>query len=163
MFYFSNLIALTRRLPPLSDLLPLPLPTKRTPPFPLLPLKQDSPTSLHLPRASSTIGIFRYGHHGHRDRTRLSERKCRQHLVCSRAYFFAFFPWAIMNNIDFISEKWRACRRTRKLARIHLASNIIPIIYVAVYAEAQRLPDDNKELEQHWRRFCSTYFSFRGG
>ena len=32
------------------------------------------------------------------------------------AYFFAFFPWAIMNNIDFISEKWRTCRRTRTLA-----------------------------------------------
>ncbi len=62
------------------------------------------------------------------------------------AYFFAFFPWAIMNNVDFISEKWRTCRRTRQLARIHLASNILPIIYVAVYAEAQRRDEDYKEL-----------------
>ncbi len=53
------------------------------------------------------------------------------------AYFFAFFSRSIMHNIDFISEKWRTCRRTRALARIHLASSIFPIIYVAVYAEAQ--------------------------
>ncbi len=62
------------------------------------------------------------------------------------AYFFAFFPWAIMNNIDFISEKWRTCRRTRNLAHIHLASSILPIIYVAVYAEAQRRDNDYKEF-----------------
>ncbi len=51
-----------------------------------------------------------------------------------------------MNNVDFISEKWRTCRRTRNLARIHVASSIFPIIYVAVYAEAQRRDGDNKEL-----------------
>ncbi len=51
-----------------------------------------------------------------------------------------------MNNVDFISEKWRTCRRTRKLAHIHAASSIFPIMYVAVYAEAQRRVDDNKEL-----------------
>ncbi len=62
------------------------------------------------------------------------------------AYFFAFFPWAILNNVDFISEKWRTCRRTRNLARIHIASSIFPIVYVAVYAEAQRRDGDNKEL-----------------
>ncbi len=62
------------------------------------------------------------------------------------AYFFAFFPWAILNNIDFISEKWRTCRRTRNLARIQLVSYILPVIYVAVYAEAQRRKEDNKEF-----------------
>ncbi len=62
------------------------------------------------------------------------------------AYFFAFFPWGIMNNIDVISEKWRTCRRTRNLAHIHIASSIIPILYVAAYAEAQRRDGDNKEL-----------------
>ncbi len=62
------------------------------------------------------------------------------------AYFFAFFPWAIMNNVDFISEKWRTCRRTRNLAHTHVASSIFPIIYVAVYAEAQRRDGDDKEL-----------------
>ena len=62
------------------------------------------------------------------------------------AYFFAFFPWMVMNNIDYISEKWRTCRRTRKLAHIHVASSILPIIYVAVYAEAQRRDGDSKEL-----------------
>ena len=48
------------------------------------------------------------------------------------AYFFAFFPRTIMINVDFISEKWRSCRRTRNLAHIHVASSIFPIIYVAV-------------------------------
>ncbi len=62
------------------------------------------------------------------------------------AYFFAFFPWMMMHNIDFITEKWRTCRRTRKLAHIHLASSILPIVYVAVYTEAQRRDKDNKEL-----------------
>ncbi len=51
-----------------------------------------------------------------------------------------------MSNIDFISEKWRTCRRTRNLAYIHVASSIFPIIYVAVYAEAQRRDGDDKEL-----------------
>ncbi len=51
-----------------------------------------------------------------------------------------------MHNIDFISEKWRTCRRTRRLAHIHIASSIFPILYVAVYAEAQRRDQDNKEL-----------------
>ncbi len=62
------------------------------------------------------------------------------------AYFFAFFPWSLMHNIDFISEKWRTCSRTRTLARIHLASSIFPIIYVAVYAEAQRRAEENTEF-----------------
>ncbi len=51
-----------------------------------------------------------------------------------------------MNNVDFISEKWRSCRRTRKLAHIHVASSVFPIIYVALYAEAQRRNGDDKEL-----------------
>ncbi len=51
-----------------------------------------------------------------------------------------------MNNIDFISEKWRTVRRTRRLSYIHLASFLVPILYVATYAEAQRRADDSKEL-----------------
>ncbi len=62
------------------------------------------------------------------------------------AYFFAFFPWTIMSNFDFISEKWRKCRRTRTLARWHLAALILPIIYVVVYTEAQRRSNDYKEF-----------------
>lgn len=62
------------------------------------------------------------------------------------AYFFAFFPWAVMNSIDFISEKWRTIGRTRKLAYIHMASSLVPLVYVAVYAEAQRQAKDDKEL-----------------
>ncbi len=51
-----------------------------------------------------------------------------------------------MNNIDFISEKWRTVGRTRRLAYIHLASFAFPILYVATYAEAQRRAGDSKEL-----------------
>ena len=51
-----------------------------------------------------------------------------------------------MHNIDFISEKWRTCRRTRNLAHIHVASSIFPIIYVVVYAEAERRDGDDKKL-----------------
>ncbi len=51
-----------------------------------------------------------------------------------------------MSNIDFISEKWPTCRRTRNLARTYVVSSIFPIIYVAVYAEAQRRDGDDKEL-----------------
>ena len=62
------------------------------------------------------------------------------------AYFFAFFPWAVMHNIDFISEKWRTVRRTRTLAYVHMISSVVPCFYVAVYAEAQRQNKDSKEL-----------------
>ena len=51
-----------------------------------------------------------------------------------------------MSNIDFISEKWRTTRPTRRLASIHTISSIVPLIYVAVYAEAQRQARDEKEL-----------------
>ncbi len=51
-----------------------------------------------------------------------------------------------MRNLDFVSEKWRTCRRTRQLAHIHFTLSTLPIIYVAVYAEAQRRADDNKEF-----------------
>ena len=37
-----------------------------------------------------------------------------------------------MSNIDFISEKWRTIRRTRRLASIHIISSIVPLIYDAV-------------------------------
>ncbi len=62
------------------------------------------------------------------------------------AYFFAFFPWTMMSNVDFISEKWRTVRRTRRLAWIHVVSSIFPVLYVATYAEAQRRANDSKEL-----------------
>ncbi len=51
-----------------------------------------------------------------------------------------------MHNIDFISEEWRTCGRTRKLGHIHIASSIFPTVIVALYAEAQRRDGDNKDL-----------------
>ena len=62
------------------------------------------------------------------------------------AYFFAFFPWAVIHNIDFISEKGRTVRRTRTLAYAHIVSSVVPCLYMAVYAEAQRQNKDSKEL-----------------
>ncbi len=62
------------------------------------------------------------------------------------AYFCAFAPWGVISNIDFISEKWRTIRRTRKLVLCHLILSMLPVFYVAVYAEAQRRSNDSKEL-----------------
>ena len=62
------------------------------------------------------------------------------------AYFFAFFSWAVMHNIDFISEKWRTIRQTREHAYVHIISSVVSCFCVAVYAEAQRQNKDSKEL-----------------
>ena len=62
------------------------------------------------------------------------------------AYFFAFFPWAVMYNIDFITEKWRTVGETRTFAYAHMISSVVPCLYVAVYAEAQRQNNDSQEL-----------------
>ena len=51
-----------------------------------------------------------------------------------------------MHNTDFISEKWRTVRRTRTLAHAHIISSVVPYLYVALYAEAQRQNKDSKEL-----------------
>ena len=61
------------------------------------------------------------------------------------AYFFAFAPWVLLSSIDFLSEKWRTVRRTRKLVRMHIVGSILPVFYVAVYADAQRRNGDFKE------------------
>ena len=50
-----------------------------------------------------------------------------------------------MTNIDYISEKWRPIRRIRRHGYVHLVSSVFPIIYVGVYAEAQRRAGDWKE------------------
>ena len=60
------------------------------------------------------------------------------------AYFFAFFPWAVMHNIDFISEKWRTIGRTRTVSSAHVLPSVVPCLYVAVYAEAQRQKKNSK-------------------
>ncbi len=51
-----------------------------------------------------------------------------------------------MKIFDFISEKWRTCRRTRHLAHIHVASSIVALTYITVYAEGQRRTGNNNEL-----------------
>ena len=50
-----------------------------------------------------------------------------------------------MTNIDYISEKWRPIRRIHRHGYIHLVSSVFPIVYVGVYAEAQRRSGDWKE------------------
>ena len=62
------------------------------------------------------------------------------------AYFFAFFPWAVMHNIDFISEKWRTVGRTRTLAYVHAIPSVVPCFHVSVYAETQRQNKYSEEL-----------------
>ena len=61
------------------------------------------------------------------------------------AYFFAFAPWGLISSIDFLSEKWRSIQHTRNLVRMHIICSILPVFYVAVYAEAQRRNGDFKE------------------
>ena len=61
------------------------------------------------------------------------------------AYFFAFFPWVVMQNIGFISEKWRTVRKTRAFPYVHMILSVVPCLYFAVYAEAQRQNKDSKE------------------
>ena len=62
------------------------------------------------------------------------------------AYFFAFFPWAVMHVIDFISEKCRTVRQTRKLAHTNMLLSMFPCFSVEVYTEAQRQNNNSKEL-----------------
>ncbi len=69
------------------------------------------------------------------------------------AYFFAFFPWSVLNGLDYISEKWRTVRRTRNLARTHVVLTVFPMMYVATYAESQRRDGDYKEMAAAWRLF----------
>ncbi len=52
----------------------------------------------------------------------------------------------MLNGLDYISEKWRTVRHTRKLARIHAVLTVLPMLYVATYAEAQRRDSDYKEM-----------------
>ncbi len=47
---------------------------------------------------------------------------------------------------QFVGENWMSVRRTRKVLQIHLLSSMFPLIYIAVYAEAQRRDGDNKEF-----------------
>ncbi len=86
------------------------------------------------------------GGHGNRNTIRLPRDTSRQHLVHYGGMFFRTFPWVFSNNFDFISEKWRTCRRTRNLAYIHVASSTVAILYLTLYAEVHRRVGNNKEL-----------------
>lgn len=62
------------------------------------------------------------------------------------AYFCVFLPWAILNAFDFISNKWRTVKRTRRLGRRYLILLFLPICYVSIYAEAQRQIGNYQEM-----------------
>ncbi len=52
----------------------------------------------------------------------------RTEIAGNRWFLLGAYFFASMNNVDFISEKWRTCRRTHNLAHIHVASSIFQII-----------------------------------
>ena len=62
------------------------------------------------------------------------------------AYLVVIFPWGVIQNIDFISEKWRTVRHTRHLGYFHLALSIVPLPYIIFYAHLQRISSDFKEM-----------------
>jgi len=62
------------------------------------------------------------------------------------AYLIVIFPWGIMQNVDFISEKWRTITHTRHLGYLHLAFMLIPLPYIIFYAHLQRISSDYKEM-----------------
>lgn len=51
-----------------------------------------------------------------------------------------------MQNVDFISEKWRTVRYTRHLGYVHLAFSIVPLPYIVFYAHLQQISSDYKEM-----------------
>lgn len=51
-----------------------------------------------------------------------------------------------MNNVDFISDKWRTIRHTRHLGKVHFIFTIIPLPCIVFYAHLQRLSGDFKEM-----------------
>lgn len=62
------------------------------------------------------------------------------------AYLVVIFPWGIIQNIDFISDKWRTVRQTRHLGYVHLALSIIPLPFIVFYAHLQQISGDYKEM-----------------
>lgn len=62
------------------------------------------------------------------------------------AYLMDIFPWGVLYNFDFITEKWRTIRRTRNLARLHLTIAISPMPFIVFYAHLQLVSQDCKEM-----------------
>ena len=52
----------------------------------------------------------------------------------------------MIDNMCKITEKWRTCRRARALTKVQMTAAIITIVYVGVYAEAQRREGNVKEF-----------------
>ena len=67
-------------------------------------------------------------------------------MVRSRSVLLRVLRQIVMHSIDFISEKWRTCSSTRNHAHVNLILSRLPIMYIAIYAEAQRKDQDHKEL-----------------
>jgi len=61
-------------------------------------------------------------------------------------YFVVIFPWTILYNVDFITEKWRTVRHTRKLGIIQLLIALLPMPFVLIYAILQFISKDYKEM-----------------
>lgn len=62
------------------------------------------------------------------------------------AYFAAFFPWGVLQGLDFISPRWHKVRNIRRKGYFHLAVSIPPLGYVLFYSHVQRMSGDYKEM-----------------
>lgn len=61
-------------------------------------------------------------------------------------HLVVIFPWGIIQNVDFISEKWRTIAHTRHLGYLHLALTFIPLPYIMFYAHLQQISKEYKEM-----------------
>lgn len=66
--------------------------------------------------------------------------------IIAVAYIAVIFPWAVLYNFDFISEKWRTIYDTRKSSYMHLVVSLVPMGYILYYAHLQRISKDYKEM-----------------
>ena len=67
-------------------------------------------------------------------------------VVIIIAYLIVIFPWGMIQNIDFITEKWRTITHTRNLGYMHLAFCLAPLPYIVFYTHLQRISGDFKEM-----------------
>lgn len=69
-------------------------------------------------------------------------------LIIAGAYGCAIIPWGLLYAFDFITDRWRPIRKTRREGLVHLFIYIPPTAYVVFYAYLQGLGPaaDYKEM-----------------
>lgn len=66
--------------------------------------------------------------------------------VIITAYLVVIFPWGLVENVDFTTEKWRTVQHTRHLGYLHLTLSIVPVPYIMFYVHLQQISSDYKEM-----------------